>query len=219
VGAPTGVASILVDRQAENLIAVASGANERVDRDLVRRAFATLDRGAAVVLASLEVALDAVLGAARIARDRGWWFVLNPAPARALPPELVAACDVITPNQHEATVMGTAEVLLAAGAKAVVVTLGARGAEVSESGGERRRIPAPNVDAVDTTGAGDAFSGTLAWALASGASLDEAVRAAVAAGALATTRPGARAGMATREELESFLARRVGTDGTTAGPG
>jgi ribokinase len=209
VDAPTGVASILVDEAGENLIAVASGANDLLDADAIERAFAAMSDDAAVVLASLEVPLLAVERAAALARSHGWRFVLNPAPARELPATLVAGCEVITPNSTEAAALGGVEALLAAGAGAVVVTRGAGGAELHRRGAETLHLAAIEVPVVDTTGAGDAFSGTLAWALAAGWSVEAAVEAALAAGGLSTRAAGARAGLATRGELEKLLAGRV----------
>ena len=202
----TGVASILVDRQGENLIAVASGANDRLTPEGVGRALESLPVRGAAVLGVLEIPQEAVLAAARAAQALGGVFVLNPAPAPAKPldPELVAACDVITPNEHEARVLGSPESLLEQGVKAVVVTRGAEGAEVWTSGASVVRRPAFPVDAVDTTGAGDAFSAALAWALAEGRRLEEAVTLAAATGALSTRAWGARAGLPTRVEVEEL---------------
>ena len=204
-GAPTGVAAILVDERGENLIAVASGANDELTGATVTDSLGRLSLEGAAVLAVLEVPDDAVLAAARAARHAGATFVLNPAPARPLRPELVALCDVLTPNEHELAVLGSAEDLLRQGAGAVVVTKGAAGVEVFRPGAEPRRQPAFAVEAVDTTGAGDAFSAALACGLAGGSSLEEAMRLATGAGALATRAVGARAGLATREELDAFL--------------
>ncbi|MBA2254984.1 MAG: ribokinase [Chloroflexi bacterium] len=209
VAAPTGVAAILVDEAGENLIAVASGANDLLDATAVDVAFAALPDGPAVVLASLEVPLAAVERAAQVAQQRGWRLVLNPAPARPLPPTLLEACEVIVPNAGEAEALGGLEALMAAGAGAVVVTLGAGGASLHRPGMETVRRPAPAVEVIDTTGAGDAFNGTLAWALASGWPIEAGLEAAVAAGGLSTRGSGARARLATRGELEELLADRV----------
>ncbi|HVN11903.1 MAG TPA: ribokinase [Kineosporiaceae bacterium] len=205
---PTGVAVVLVDHAAENLIAAAPGANEALTPDAVAAAVTALPPGPAVVLASLEIPLPAVEAASRLARARGWPFVLNPAPARPLPPDLLARTAVLTPNEGELDVIAPdgARRLIAAGAGAVVVTRGAAGAVVHDSSGETR-VPAPAVDAVDTTGAGDGLSGALAWALGSGLPLRDAVGAAVTAASLSTLAPGARAGYPTHDELEAALRR------------
>ena len=203
----TGVAAILVDERGENLIAVASGANEQLTGAMVESALDRLPLEGAVVLAVLEVPDEAVSTAARTAKRNGASFVLNPAPARPLSEGLVSLCDVLTPNEHELAVLGSADGLLGRGAGAVVVTRGAAGAEIVRLGAEPRHQPAYPVDAVDTTGAGDAFSAALACGLAEGASLEQAVTLATAAGALATRAVGARAGLPTRAELEGLLPR------------
>jgi ribokinase len=217
-GVPTGVALIVVDGEGENQIAVASGANSRlpaidVQADVARRR-------PKMVLAALEIPEDAVLAAARGAAEVGAMFLLNPAPYREIPTEVLAMVDVLTPNQHEAAALaGRAEEvtgswgklferLSAEGVRRLVVTLGSRGAAIY-GGREETVVPAPKVDAVDTTGAGDAFNGALAASLAEGRGMEEAVRRAVAAGSMATRARGARAGLPTREGLEAFLAERV----------
>jgi ribokinase len=206
---PTGVAAVIVDAAGENAIAVASGANHDLDPDMVRDACASIPSPAAVVLACLEVPEPAVLAAAEAAAARGWPFVLNPAPARPLPPELLGRCAVLTPNQHEATALGPSSVedLLAAGVEAVVVTRGAQGADLYRPDQPVLHQPPFAVPVLDTTGAGDAFSAALAWALAGGHPLEEAVRVAAAAGALSTRAVGARASLPDRMTLDGFLAR------------
>jgi len=203
---PTGVAAIMVDDSGENLIAVASGANHDLSGDLVAERLMDVPADDAVLLANLEVPDDAVGAAAAAAAERGWSFVLDPAPARPLPDALVARCDVLTPNEHEALALGSAEDILAHGAGAVVMTRGANGADMFRPGAEPLHWEALPVEVVDTTGAGDAFNGALAWSLAEGGDLGEAVRFAVAAGALACRALGARAGLPDRGELEGAIA-------------
>jgi ribokinase len=200
---PTGVALILVDAAGENLIGVADGANMEVTAEQVAAAVGSVPAGPAVVLAGLEVPDRAVLAAGRAARDRGLPFVLNPAPAKPIPPELVALCDVLTPNRTEIGGLGfgSPEDLLAAGAGAVAVTLGADGVELHRPGHPVSAVPAFPVEVVDTTGAGDAFSGALAWALARGEPLDDAVGLACAAAALSTRALGARAAQPSAQEV------------------
>ena len=204
----TGVAAILADEEGENLIAVASGANDELAATTVRASIEAISGQAAdaVVLANLEIPEDAVDAAADAARDRGWPFLLNPAPARRLPKRVIERCAVLTPNEHEAELLAPGGVpgLLERGAGAVVVTRGAAGADVY-----RARMPVHHQDAfpcdpVDTTGAGDAFSAALAWSLSNGRSLEESVRVAAAAGALATRAVGARASLPTPDELEEL---------------
>lgn len=204
--APTGVASILVDDDGRNLIAVASGANHDLTGSEVTERLSRLSAERAVMLANLEIPDDAIAAAAEFAAGRGWTFVLNPAPARPLPPDLPARCDILTPNETEADALGSVEALLRLGVGAIVVTLGADGARVHRSDGSTVHQPSIAVDVVDTTGAGDAFNGALAWSLASGHDLEEAVRWATAAGALACRALGARASLPDREELERAVA-------------
>jgi ribokinase len=205
----TGVALIIVDERGENLIAVASGANAEVTPELVVRSFRAIEAEQAVVLANLEVPDDAVMVAAVEARARGWRFVLNPAPARPVSPALLAACDMISPNESESLALGypSVDALVAEGVGAVVVTRGDAGADVFRPGRPVHHQDAFPVVPVDTTGAGDAFSAALAWAVAEGRSLEEGVRLAAGAGALATRDVGARASLPERAELERFVAR------------
>jgi ribokinase len=198
--APTGVALIVVDEAGENQIAVASGANGRLDAAMVQNAVPKEPRW---VLLGLEVPDDAVLAGARAAER----LVLNPAPARPLPDELLDLGPILTPNEAEArTLTGEPDAQAAARAlehrtgAPVVVTLGARGALV---GGEV--IAPPPVRPVDTTGAGDTFSGALAAELARGADLAAATRFATAAAALSTQGAGARGGMPGRAAVEALL--------------
>ena len=203
--APTGVAAILVASGGENLIAVAPGANHELDARWVSASVAALAGPGDVILACLEITAAAVEAAARAAREAGGTFVLNPAPARALPPGLIGTCAVLTPNQHELAILGGAGPLLAAGAGALVETRGADGCVVHRPDRAPVAIAAFPVRAVDTTGAGDAFNGALAVQLAEGADLVEAARWASAAAALATRALGARSGLAHRAEVENLV--------------
>jgi ribokinase len=214
----TGVAEILVDDSGENLIGVASGANDELSAAMVEESLARLPVEGAVVLSVLEVADEAVAAAARVAARRGARFVLNPAPARPVPDEVVRACDALTPNQYEAAALGSADDLLRRGASAVVVTRGAAGADLVRPGRDVYHQRPYQVDVVDTTGAGDAFSATLAWALAEGRSLEQAVGLASAGGALSTRSVGARAGLATAAEIEALQGRAVPARPTTSRP-
>jgi ribokinase len=196
--APTGMALIAVDAGGENTIVVSPGANGRVGEDDVRAAGEAVS-GAGIVLVQHEVPEVAVAAAIAAA---GGTVVLNPAPARPL----AGPVDVLVPNRGELEALagrGGDPVDLAhglAGAGAVVVTLGAEGAVVVQ--GERvDRIAATQVDAVDTTGAGDAFCGALVQALDEGAELVEAARWAARAAATSVTRSGAQGGLPRREEV------------------
>ena len=209
----TGIAQILVGERGENLIAVSSGANSTVGASQVDEALRTILRPGWVVLANLEVPDEAVKAAAACARQLGARFLLNPAPARPLGDGLLQLCHVLTPNELEVDILcaairapGQPAALLGAGIDNLVVTRGARGASLYRRGRPVYVQPAFAVDAVDTTGAGDAFNGALAWALASGFDVEESLRVAAAAGALSTREVGARNGPPTRSELMSFLA-------------
>jgi ribokinase len=209
VDGPTGVAIILVDDGGENSIAIVPGANAGVSPDAVEAALAAIDADDAVVVACLEIPLESVEAAARVAVSRGWRFVLNPAPAPSggLPDELVAAASVITPNETEAEALGGVSVLLVAGAGAVVVTRGGEGTELHLRGTEVVRLDAAPASVVDTTGAGDAFTAALAVGLANGRELADAVRWASAAGAIATEGFGARGSLATAAQVHARLGR------------
>src|SRR3954452_24448565 len=204
--APTGVALIVVDRAGENQIAVASGANAELSGALVRAA--SLDD--AIVLLGHEVPDEAVIAGA----EAGGRVILNPAPAREISARVLAARPILTPNASEAAQLtgehepeAAARALNARTGAPVLITLGADGALVLDDG-EVERLPAPAVDVVDTTGAGDTVNGALAAELASGRELRDAVRFALAAAALSTRAEGAGGGMPRRAEVERWLTRR-----------
>jgi ribokinase len=215
--APSGVALILVDEAAENVIAVAPGANESLAPAAIEAAAAAFEE-AVVVLLQLEVPVATALAAARRGRAAGAQVVLNPAPMPpgGLDPELLAQIDVLTPNETEAAALvalpsGEAaddEALAAAlrglGLPTVVLTRGRRGALVVTADAHFA-VAAPRVAAVDTTAAGDAFNGALAVALAEQRPLPTAVRRACAAGALAATKVGAQPSLPRRAELDRLL--------------
>lgn len=195
-GAGTGVASICVDAAGRNRIVVVPGANALVTAEQLPA------HGPGVLLASLEVPLPVVTEAFMQARRAGITTVLNPAPATELPRQLLETCDVIIPNEHEAAALTGEELtdqpgmeraardLCSAGPGTVIVTLGERGALVFHAG-QAVLLPPVAVDPVDTTAAGDAFCGVFSARLAAGERVGPAVAAANAAGALATTVPGA----------------------------
>jgi ribokinase len=183
---PTGVALIAVDREGRNQIAVASGANARVDATMAEAAGA-----ADVCLLGFEVPDDAVVAAARAAAAAGARVVLNPAPARAIPEAVLGLGVVLTPNAQEAEALGGAETLAARTGAPVIVTLGAEGALLLD-GGRETPLRAPRVEALDTTGAGDVFNGVLAAGLAAGLDVTEAARRAVEAASASVRRAGAR---------------------------
>lgn len=208
----TGAALIVLDAAGENQIAVAAGANDAVAVEHVETALSAALPGAGCVLVSAEVPDATVVAAVRTATAAGVPCVLNPAPARPVLLEAAEHGALLTPNAGEARELaGTEDVETAAEALCertgapVVVTRGGDGALVAVPGAALRSRPARPATVVDTTGAGDAFNGALAAALADGRSLDVAVTRALAAGALAVGRPGAREGMPTADELERAL--------------
>jgi ribokinase len=208
VDVTTGAALVLVDGEGENQIAIAPGANAALDAATVRAAIVRYGGGDAAVLANFEVPDAAVLAAAQTAAELGLPFVLDPAPARVVSPELAALCTVLTPNAGELDHLGypSAAGLLAAGARAVAVTLGARGCELYRAGVEGPNLVAPfEARAVDSVGAGDAFAAGVAAGLAAGQPVEQAVRLGSAAGALATEARGARAARYTRAQIDSML--------------
>jgi ribokinase len=209
VEATTGTAHILVDGDGDNSIVVVPGANGAV-RPPVHGLGAALDRAGSLLL-QLELPLDAVTEGARSARARGVKVVLTPAPARQLPDELLAVVDLLVPNEHEAAVL-TGERDVDAAAEAlldlvpeVVVTLGARGALWRGWGTKPVRVPAPEVDARDTTAAGDTFVGALAVALGEGREMPEALVWASAAAGLSVQREGASTSMPHRAAIDAAV--------------
>jgi ribokinase len=209
----TGLALIVVDDAGENQIAVASGANGRLDGPMIEAEVAQLwPEVGTVCLLGFEVYDEAVLAAARWAAARALRIVLNPAPARPILEELLDFHPILTPNQTEAEMLtgeadpeAAARALSARSGAPVIVTLGAEGALLLDETG-LERLPALPVEPVDTTGAGDALNGILAAELARGAELREALRWAMVGAALKTTKAGAQAGLPTREDIARHLA-------------
>lgn len=213
--APTGVAVITVDRSGENQIIVASGSNMRLTPEDVR-ANASAFRGAGVVVLQLEIPLETVVEAARQGKKSGAKVILNPAPARELPEELLRQIDVLTPNESEAAMLSgvpvhdeesaeaAARVLLGRGVRHVILTMGVRGA-LLVTPSELHHFPAHQVEAVDATAAGDAFTGALAFSLARGDGIEEAIELAGGVAAFSVTRMGAQTSMPSREEVKEFL--------------
>jgi ribokinase len=205
----------MVDGRGEKAILIAPGANGRMSAADVDAA-AGLIQSARVVLCQLEIPLETVLTACRLARAAGARVVLDPAPARPLPDELLRLLDVIRPNSHEAeTLTGVkvhdrasarqaADQLLSRGVGAVAVQAGDEGNLLVWSDGECW-MPKLPVHSIDATGAGDAFAAGLAVMLAEGRPLSEAGPYANAAAALATTVVGAQAGLPTRDAVLRLL--------------
>lgn len=192
----TGRALIGVSTTGENSIIVVAGANGTVTAHDIP--------DARVVLTQLEVPLAAVERALRAGRAAGAITVLNPAPVQPIDASVLQWCDIVVPNEHEVELLGGVAHLLAAGAGAVVVTMGSRGAALHTADGVIHIEPF-SVVPVDTTGAGDTFSGSLGARLAAGDDLSAALRFAAAAGALCTTKAGAVPSIPYRGEIEALL--------------
>jgi ribokinase len=209
VSEPTGVAAVVIDTSGENSIIINAGANARVLGADAAAIAARYTGSPAVVLACLEVPVDTVTAWARIARANDWTFILNPAPApaEALPAELLGLVDILTPNETELEALGSVESLQEAGVGTVIVTRGGDGADLHAAGAPLHHQPAFPAAPVDTTGAGDSFNGALATALAEGLDLPAALEFAAATGALSTRAVGARDGLPTRAEVEASIAR------------
>lgn len=208
----SGQAFIVVADSAENTIIVASGANAEVtvlseaERDAVE--------GAAVLLMQLELPIGVVVEAAQLAHEAGTTVMLNAAPARELPAELIAALDYLIVNEHEACLIGGTEDLaeaskrLAARVNRLIVTLGSDGSVLYDGGREVARVPARRVTAIDTTGAGDTYCGAFAAAVEEGQEFAQAAAFATAAAALSVQALGAVPSIPEREGILTFLAEQ-----------
>jgi ribokinase len=214
----SGVAPIWVEADGHNRIIVVPGANDLVDPDQAAEAVGSMP-GVRVVVGQLEIPQRVTLAAFRAAREVRAITILNPAPAAPLDPELLAATDWLIPNEHELALvagrpidLGDDRALLACAdrlATRLVVTLGAKGAAVVRND-QVDRLPAADVKAVDSTGAGDAFVGAFAFGLAAG--LDElaAVRLGIACASDSVTRTGTQSSYASRQAARAILERVVG---------
>lgn len=216
-GASTGIAQITVSDAGQNNIVVVPGANGRLSpADIQAAALAFED--ASVVVMQLEIPLETVEEAARLAAKYGARMVLNPAPACPLPESLLALVDTLIPNEHELALLSNqpdinaaASALKAQGIRRLVVTLGAQGVLVLDETATER-IPPYHIPVVDTTAAGDAFVGAFAVALTEGKSAAEAAAWGNAAGALAVTCAGAQPSLPKRKTLEEFLLGQASQD-------
>ncbi|KPI12587.1 ribokinase [Actinobacteria bacterium OK006] len=207
---PSGTAHIVVDDEGGNEIVVIPGANGTVDH--LAPGDEALIAGADALLLQLEIPLAAVLAGAEAARRHGVRTILTPSPVQSLPPELLASIDLLVPNEHEAAALtGLTDPRDAATAlldqvPEVVVTLGAAGSLYASRGAEPFTMPAPRVTAVDSTGAGDTFVGTLAVALAEGRPMRAALAWASTAASMSVQRPGASSSMPYRSEIDAQAA-------------
>ena len=209
--APTGTALINIDDKGENMIVATMGANAHLQVDEVSPVFEKR-QNVDVVVSQLEIPLETVVFVARKARECGIPFILNPAPPNQITDELIGLTDFIIPNETEAEIYTgikvmdeqsasyAAKELVRRGAKTVVITMGAKGAflcnEVTE-----KLIPAPQVVAIDTVGAGDTFCGSFAVAIAEGKSAEEAIYFANRCASIAVTRAGAQQGIPYKNEI------------------
>ena len=217
-GESTGVALIFVNAEGENVIGIHAGANAALTTERVE-AQRGIIAGAEALLMQLESPVESVLAAAKIAHENHTSVVLNPAPARVLSDELLALVDIITPNETEAEKLtgirvenddDAARAALALhekGIGTVIITLGSRGVWASVTG-EGRRVPGFKVKAIDTIAAGDTFNGALVTALLEGKAMDDAIRFAHAAAAIAVTRKGAQPSVPWRKEIDEFLSQQ-----------
>ncbi|WP_329369286.1 ribokinase [Streptomyces sp. NBC_01483] len=207
---PSGTAHIVVDDEGGNEIVVIPGANGTVDH--LAPGDEALITSADALLLQLEIPLAAVLAGAEAARRHGVRTILTPSPVQSLPPELLASIDLLVPNEHEAAALtGLTDPRDAATAlldqvPEVVVTLGAAGSLYATRGAEPLTVPAPRVTAVDSTGAGDTFVGTLAVALAEGRPMRAALAWASTAASMSVQRPGASSSMPYRSEIDAQAA-------------
>jgi len=213
--ASSGVAFITIDAQGENNIIVVPGANHRLTAEDIRLN-ADRIKSCGLLVVQLEIPMETVMEAVRLARHHRVPVLLDPAPACPLPDELLGMVHYLTPNESEMqqltgkkvrdpeTAFQAAEALLSRGVRVVLAKLGENGVAVL-SRTERFHMPGFQVNAVDTTAAGDTFAGALAVALTEGKSLAEAVRFANAASAISVTRFGAQSSMPDRAETEAFL--------------
>ncbi|HLE78141.1 MAG TPA: ribokinase [bacterium] len=214
----SGVAPIFVDDDGRNVIVIVPGANMGLTPDDVRRAQDVI-RSAAVLICQLEIPVESTLEALRIGRAAGIRTILNPAPAAVLPDDLLALADYCVPNETEAELLTglpvvsideastAAAALLDRGSKTVIITLGPRGALVADRGSVSH-YPAVEVPAVDSTGAGDAFVGSLAVFLAEGVPLPRSVAQANAVAALSVATIGTQVSFPSRAEADTFLRER-----------
>lgn len=202
--APTGVAHVLAFDDGDNSIIVAAGANAELDADDAVAGIA----GAAVVLAQLEVPLASVAAALRAGRTAGALTILNAAPAHAGAVEMLGDVDVLVVNETECTELGGIGRLHAAGARTIVLTQGAGGVTLHRMGEQPFQVDAFRIDPVDTTGAGDAFCGALAAALAQGAAVESALIRACAAGAVVAQHRGATTAALSPESIGALVSSR-----------
>ncbi|NYE07099.1 ribokinase [Bacillus niacini] len=202
----TGIASIIVS-EADNSIIVVPGANNHITPEVIKKHEDKIINSN-ILLLQLEIPLESVTRAVELAKKHGIRTILNPAPIQKLPKELLEMVDYLTPNEHEQTLLfdsidGTVEELAKFKEKCII-TKGSKGVMIYKNG-EKIEIPSIQVEAVDTTGAGDSFNGALATALCEGLDIEGACRFANVVGAISVTKLGAQTGMPTKKEVEEFM--------------
>jgi ribokinase len=211
----SGIALIFIDKEGENSIGVASGANLTLQVSDIQKSEQVI-KNADVLLMQLETPVETIEAAAKIASEAGVKVILNPAPAQPLRDELLKSVSVFTPNESETELLTgvaiqnlddaskAADILIGKGIETVIITLGSKGVFVAYEN-KSFLTPAFEVEAIDTTAAGDVFNGSLAVALSEGKSIGEAVLFANAAAALSVTKIGAQPSAPSKEEIEKFL--------------
>ncbi|MCA2015866.1 ribokinase [Vibrio tritonius] len=216
---PTGIAMIQVSDEGENTICISAEANDHLTTEVVNQSRQAIEQ-ADYLLMQLETPMEGVIAAAAMAKQAHTQVILNPAPAKTLPAQLLANIDIITPNETEAEVLtGIAVIDEASAAKAaqalhdqgihtVMITLGAKGVWVSEQG-QGRIIAGFRVKATDTTAAGDTFNGAFVTGLLEKMPLESAIQFAHAAAAISVTRFGAQTSIPHRQEVDEFLAQHL----------
>lgn len=217
VDTSTGTALITVGASGANTIVVVAGANAFCSKADVDKALKSFDKPG-ILLVQHEIPADTVEYAIEAAKKAGWTVILNPAPARAIPEHTLALVDIITPNETEAAVITGCQVnspaeaitagkkLISLGVKAVIVTLGSQGA-ICITSNEIVQFPSIAVEAVDTTAAGDAYTGALAVALAEGRELKDSLQFAAVAAGLSVTQRGAQPALPWRREVDQYISQ------------
>jgi len=212
----TGIAHIRVADDGDNDIVVVPQANASLDAAQLEHAFSTLAGSARVLLTQLETPFAITLAAARLAREAGMTVILDPAPAAPLDPAVWPLVDIVKPNESEASLLTGIRVdsregaiaagtwFLERGAGAALITMGGAGSVLVTAEGATDHPSIP-VEVVDTTAAGDAYAGALAAAIAGGLPLEQAIRRAAAAGAIAVTRRGSSSSVPTAAEVDALL--------------
>ncbi|WP_144550583.1 ribokinase [Bacillus sp. X1(2014)] len=216
----TGAALIEVDEKGENSIVVALGACGTITEEEVVEAEEKI-KEADIVLLQLETSIEAIVTTVKLARNHGVPIILNPAPYQEFPREILRDVAFITPNETEAfeltgvevkdesTALTAAQMIHELGVKSVIITLGSKGAFLYTGGGTGELIPSFTVEAVDTTGAGDAFNGGLAHAISNGYAVENAMKFANAVAALSVTKIGTAPAMPYKHEVEALLSKTV----------